>query len=166
LYFGVIDIHLSIQSFSIGLYLPILNVRAYHKKFSLNRLSIYLLPAFSAMAEPTAHEETPRNIAAEAKNLRKKPLPPSIFPRPKKITIIILVSAATFIGPAAAGIYYPSLAPLAKALHVSPSQISFTVTAYMVPIYSTSRDSTDAERANPSPTALPGPVSATDRGHV
>ncbi|KAJ6001524.1 hypothetical protein N7522_006751 [Penicillium canescens] len=84
------------------------------------------------MTEPTANEKPTRINEAEAKSLRKKPLSPSIFSRPKKIAIIILVSAMTFIGPMGAGIYYPSLAPLAKDLHVSPSQISLTLTAYML----------------------------------
>lgn len=87
------------------------------------------------MTEPTDHENPPGITDAEAKSLRKKPFSPSIFSRPKKIAIIILVSAMTFIGPMGAGIYYPSLAPLAKDLHVSPSKISLTLTAYMVLFY-------------------------------
>ncbi|KAJ5907794.1 MFS general substrate transporter [Penicillium taxi] len=84
------------------------------------------------MTEATDHEKPPGNTDAEAKILRKKALSPSIFSRPKKIAIIILVFSMTFIGPIGAGIYYPSLAPLAKDFHVSPNQISFTLTAYML----------------------------------
>ncbi|CAG8932826.1 unnamed protein product [Penicillium salamii] len=84
------------------------------------------------MTEPTANETATGIKEAEAKELRKKPPSPSVLSRPKKIAIIVHVSAMTFIGPMGAGIYFPSLAPLAKDLHVSSSQISLTLTAYML----------------------------------
>lgn len=145
---------------------------ASHDTFSFNQLAINFLPAFSAMTEPTANGTATGINEAEAKNLRKKPPAPSVLSRPKKIAIIVLVSAMTFIGPMGAGIYFPSLAPLAKDLHVSLSQISLTLTAYMVRFYNILHPSYRAptgpstKRADTHPAAVPGHISAIHSGHV
>ena len=58
--------------------------------------------------------------------------PYTIFDSRTKAFITFTVSMAALISPFAATLYYPSLNPLAKALHVTPSLINLSITTYMV----------------------------------
>lgn len=90
------------------------------------------------MVERAVSARPPGNAVVEPKAQQRKPLAPSVLPRPQKIATIILVCAITFVGPASAGIYYPSLGLLARDLQVSYSKISLAVTAFMVSFISIS----------------------------
>ncbi|KAJ6096099.1 MFS general substrate transporter [Penicillium sp. IBT 16267x] len=84
------------------------------------------------MVERTVSTSPPGNVVVEPKAQQRKPLAPSVLSRPQKIATITLVCAITFVGPASVGIYYPSLGLLARDFHVSYSDISLAVTAFMI----------------------------------
>lgn len=90
------------------------------------------------MVERAVSARPPGNAVVEPKAQQRKPLALSVLPRSQKIATIILVCAITFVGPASAGIYYPSLGLLARDLQVSYSKISLAVTAFMVSFISIS----------------------------
>lgn len=56
----------------------------------------------------------------------------SVFTTNQKRWIIIAGSLAAFLSPLAGSIYFPALSTIAEDLHVSDSQISLTVTTYLV----------------------------------
>lgn len=53
--------------------------------------------------------------------------------RQKKLIVVAGLFAA-FFSPVSCNIYFPALVAIAKDLHVSPSQISLTVTTYQVSV--------------------------------
>jgi hypothetical protein len=83
----------------------------------------------NVLAKPT------KTASGETRSQQRKPLAPSILSRPQKIATIVLVCAIMFLGPASAGLYYPTLGLLARDFGVSYSEISLTITAFMVSFY-------------------------------
>lgn len=138
---------------------------------SSGRLHIFLVSTywissmrFSVMVERTVSARPPENAVVEPKARQRKPLAPSVLSRPQKVATIILVCAMTFVGPASAGIYYPSLGLLARDLHVSYSEISLTITAFMVSFYIILVSGCENCETHDSPSDLRGLVSVVDRG--
>jgi hypothetical protein len=61
------------------------------------------------------------------------PEPPhSVFPKWQRITYVYIASLAAFASPVSTSIYYPAIVVLSNDLHTSVTNISFTITAYMV----------------------------------
>ena len=77
---------------------------------------------------PTASEKPDAQNAPDAQN---EP-PYSIFTRPQKRSIIILVSFMGIISPLSSAVYLPAVPDISADLHVSPSVVNLTITAYMV----------------------------------
>ncbi|KAJ5295559.1 MFS general substrate transporter [Penicillium antarcticum] len=57
---------------------------------------------------------------------------PSILSGPEKVLSIIIVTTMTFLGPAPMSIYFPILGSLSRDLQVSPSEMSLTITVYVI----------------------------------
>src|SRR6201996_7525767 len=74
------------------------------------------------MAEKDAEKSTPN---------RTEP-PYSIFPKWQRALYVYIASLAAFASPVSSGIYYPAMLTLAKDLNTSLTNISLTVTTYMV----------------------------------
>jgi MFS family permease len=58
--------------------------------------------------------------------------PYSIFTKPQKRGIVLLVAFAAVFSPLSSFIYYPARNALSKDLHVSLNKIDLTITSYMV----------------------------------
>lgn len=58
--------------------------------------------------------------------------PYSVFSRFEKGTYVYLASLAAFASPVSSSTYYPAMLTLASDLHVSLTEISLTITTYMV----------------------------------
>ncbi|KAI4232554.1 MAG: hypothetical protein LQ349_004926, partial [Xanthoria aureola] len=58
--------------------------------------------------------------------------PYSVFTKPEKRWIILLVAMAGFFSPLSANIYFPAINYLARDLSVSLELINLTITAYLV----------------------------------
>ena len=56
----------------------------------------------------------------------------SVFSSTQKKLIVLTASTAALLSPLASNIYLPALNLIAADLHVSGSQINFTVTSYLV----------------------------------
>lgn len=85
------------------------------------------------MAEKDAQVSEP--APAEQTDLAppQAPLPVhSIFPRWQRIIYVYIASLAAFASPVSSSIYYPAMSSLAHDLNTSLTNISFTITAYMV----------------------------------
>ncbi|KAL2210605.1 MFS general substrate transporter [Sarocladium strictum] len=75
-------------------------------------------------------EHGPLNAEAQAP---QSPVPVhSIFPRWERVTYIYIASLAAFTSPVSSSIYYPAMSALAHDLHTSLTNISLTITTYMV----------------------------------
>ncbi|KAJ5770374.1 MFS general substrate transporter [Penicillium nucicola] len=72
-----------------------------------------------------------REQGMEGQDVLESPSP-SILSGPEKVLSIIIITTMTFLGPAPMSIYFPILGSLSRDLHVSPSQMSLTITVYMV----------------------------------
>lgn len=62
----------------------------------------------------------------------RDPPPHSIFPKWQRITFVYIASVAAFASPVSSSIYYPAMIDLAKDLNTSLTNISLTITTYMV----------------------------------
>ncbi|KAH8908294.1 putative MFS transporter [Coniochaeta sp. PMI_546] len=85
------------------------------------------------MAEKDAQVSEP--APAEQTDLAppQAPLPVhSIFPRWQRIIYVYIASLAAFASPVSSSIYYPAMSSLAHDLNTSLTNISFTITAYMI----------------------------------
>jgi hypothetical protein len=58
--------------------------------------------------------------------------PHSIFPKWQRVTYVYIASLAAFTSPVSSSIYYPAMVTLAEDLNTSITNISFTITTYMV----------------------------------
>jgi hypothetical protein len=80
---------------------------------------------------------------------QQTPEPPfSVFSIAEKRFIVIIASLAALFSPLSANIYYPALNTLSADLHVSLSEINFTITTYLVCYYypmPSSRSSTERD---------------------
>jgi len=64
---------------------------------------------------------------------QEPPEPPySIFPKWQRVTYVYVASLAAFASPVSSSIYYPAMLTLASDLHRSLTEISLTITTYMV----------------------------------
>ena len=59
--------------------------------------------------------------------------PFSVFSQFEKGLYIYIASVAAFASPVSSSIYYPAMNSLAKDLHTSLTNISLTITTYLVP---------------------------------
>lgn len=64
---------------------------------------------------------------------RVPPPPFSVFSRFEKGLYIYIASLAAFASPVSSSIYYPAMNTLAEDLHTSLTNISLTITTYLVP---------------------------------
>ena len=61
------------------------------------------------------------------------PEPPhSIFTKWQRVTYVYIASVAAFASPVSSSIYYPAMLSLAEDLNTSLTNISLTITTYMV----------------------------------
>ena len=79
------------------------------------------------------------------KNTPDRPESPySIFPKWQRVLYVYIASLAAFASPVASNIYYPAMLTLARDLNTSLTNISLTITTYMVALptllYRTVRD--------------------------
>lgn len=58
--------------------------------------------------------------------------PYSIFNSRQKLTILMLSSASAFLSPTTASIFWPAMPEIASDLRVTPNDVNWTVTSYMV----------------------------------
>ena len=61
--------------------------------------------------------------------------PYSIFPKWKRVLCVYVASLAAFASPVSSSIYYPAMLTLARDLNTSLTNISLTITTYMVLIF-------------------------------
>lgn len=81
----------------------------------------------SALA--STNGETQKTVTQE----RVLPPPFSVFSKFEKGLYIYVASLAAFASPVSSSIYYPAMNTLAEDLHTSLTNISLTVTTYLVP---------------------------------
>ena len=68
---------------------------------------------------------------------QRPPEPPySVFPKWQRVTYVYIASLAAFTSSISSSIYYPAMVSLADDLHTSLTDISFTITTYMVQRFS------------------------------
>jgi hypothetical protein len=58
--------------------------------------------------------------------------PYSIYPKWKRVVLVYLASVAAFASPVSSSIYFPAMTELARDLNTSLTNISLTITTYMV----------------------------------
>ena len=58
--------------------------------------------------------------------------PHSVFSKRAKVTYVYVASLAAFVSPVSTSIYYPAMVTLATDLNTSYSNITLSVTTYMV----------------------------------
>jgi multidrug resistance protein len=84
-------------------------------------------------------EQHPEDLIEKQSNesLEQQPSPPlepphSIFPKWQRGTFVYIASIAAFASPVSSSIYYPAMLILAKDLNTSLTNISLTITTFMV----------------------------------
>jgi len=68
----------------------------------------------------------------EKQSIKPQEPPYSVFPKWKKVTLVYIASVAAFASPVSSSIYFPAMTYLANDLHTSLTNISLTITTYMV----------------------------------
>lgn len=77
--------------------------------------------------------------------------PYSIFPKRQRVLYVYVASLAAFASPVSSSIYYPAMLTLARDLNTSLTNISLTITTYLVliaPLHRIVRLNTDHLRAD------------------
>lgn len=83
------------------------------------------------MAEKEVKEASvPPDIEVQPE--RPSQAPHSIFSKRQRITFVYIASVAAFASPVSSSIYYPAMVDLSKDLNTSLTNISLTITTYMV----------------------------------
>lgn len=82
----------------------------------------------------TPPKDEPEHGPLDAEAQAPQPLEPahSIFPKWERVTYVYIASLAAFASPVSSSIYYPAMSALAHDLHTSLTNISLTITTYMV----------------------------------
>jgi len=80
------------------------------------------------MADEKHAQEEPQEKPPEP-----EPEPPySVFSKWQRVTYVYIASLAAFASPVSSSIYYPAMLSLAEDLNTSLTNISLTITTYMV----------------------------------
>ncbi|KAJ4270253.1 hypothetical protein NW762_001929 [Fusarium torreyae] len=89
-------------------------------------------PGEYTINEPTT--QLNETILADPESMTRVPSGPaySTFSKNTKRWILAMVTAASFVSPLTANIYFPALNPIAKDLDISVSLINLTLTSYMI----------------------------------
>ncbi|KAJ5836330.1 Major facilitator superfamily domain general substrate transporter [Penicillium robsamsonii] len=76
----------------------------------------------------------PSTPAESIKLESQAPVSPSyhVFPRSRKLLMVIIVSLAAIFSPLSSNIYFPALTDVAEELNISMSLASLTITVYMI----------------------------------
>ena len=69
---------------------------------------------------------------ASTNNLAEAELPYTIFTKPQKLSIVLLVASASVYSPLSSFIYYPALTAVANDLNTTLSKVNLTMTSYMI----------------------------------
>lgn len=85
-------------------------------------------PPIAGSAKET--NENPRN--GDNDDLPGVGIPFSVFTKPQKLGIVLLVAFASVYSPLSSFIYYPALTAIAKDLHTTLSKVNLTITSYMI----------------------------------
>jgi hypothetical protein len=77
--------------------------------------------------------ENNKKVKNAEKNEPDRPEPPySILPKWQRVLYVYMASLAAFASPVASSIYYPAMLTLARDLNTSLTNISLTITTYLV----------------------------------
>jgi multidrug resistance protein len=85
-----------------------------------------------AKGEAEKETEKKAEIVAESHAPDRPELPYSIFPQWQRAVYVYMASLAAFASPVSSSIYYPAMLTLARDLNTSLTNISLTVTTYLV----------------------------------
>jgi hypothetical protein len=77
-------------------------------------------------------EKTVRDRQGQSEEIEPPEPPYSVFPKWQRVVYVYVASLAAFASPVSSSIYYPAMLTLARDLDTSLTNISLTITTYLV----------------------------------